>query len=254
MSAPAAAQPPAETRAQRNGSASEAATTPEPPKLRRRPMLIALSVLLTALGALLGAWLLTGLSGTESYIAVREDVPRGAQIQADDLVRTQLRTDSAVRPLLWDEQRAVIGRYASKDLAAGSVVTRDSVAAQVVPVAGQSIVGLALEPGQVQVTDLKVGDQVRMILLEEQDIGSSGQPEEVSGTVTRVGSTQDGSTRLVDVSIQATSAATVAPYAANRQIALVLDSSQDSSGTTPSAGTSPTTGTSPSGSATTPSS
>lgn len=148
MSVPPPDSPPAAT-AQDGQQPADGQGVPEPPKLRRRPMLIALSVLLTALGALLGAWVLTGLSGTESYIAVREDVERGQQIEASDLVQTQLRTDSAVQPVPWDLRRSVIDGYAAVDLSAGGLVTPDSVTSQYEPAEGQSVVSLALEPGQV---------------------------------------------------------------------------------------------------------
>ena len=95
MPAPTAEPPPAEQATRRNrngdGNTAEGAAAPEPPKLRRRPMLIAVSVLLTALGALLGAFLLSTLSGTDDYVAVRADIERGDVIKETDLVRTQLR-------------------------------------------------------------------------------------------------------------------------------------------------------------------
>ena len=137
MTAPTAEPPPAEQATRRNrngdGNTAEGAAAPEPPKLRRRPMLIAVSVLLTALGALLGAFLLSTLSGTDDYVAVRADIERGDVIKETDLVRTQLRRDNSISPLSWDEQRSLIGMYANVDMAKGSLVTRESVSAEIAP-------------------------------------------------------------------------------------------------------------------------
>lgn len=257
MSAPAAEQPPAATSRRFRGSKAAPTTTEptgmaEPPKLRRRPLLVALSVLLTALGALLGAWVLTALSGSQAYIAVRQDVQRGEVIEADDLVRTQLSKDAAVTPLRWDQQRLVVGQRAAVDMAAGSVVTKRSVSPGLIPGAGDSVVGLALDPGQVQASELKAGDPVRVVLLTDstEATGATGQQsaaETTPGSIAAITTSADGTARLVDVIVSNDSAATVAQFAARRQVSLVLDSREQGEASTgglpsPTAGSGASTG------------
>lgn len=235
-------QPPAQTRRRRGDKARQPETAPqgtapadgmpEPPKLRRRPMLVALSILLTALGALLGAWLLTGLSGTSSYIAVAKDVERGQVIEEGDLIRTQLSADEAIDPVSWEQRRVVVGERAAYDMAAGSILTRNGITGEAVPPAGETIVGLALEAGQVPITDLKNGDAVRVIVLSDDSTGATPQQaaQSIGGTVSSVTTSPDGATRLVDVRVATGSAQTVSAYSARRQVALVLDSSDSGEG------------------------
>lgn len=226
MTAPTAEQPPEKTSRRSRNEPVDDGATPEPPKLRRRPMLIAVSVLLTAIGALLGAWLLTGLSGTESYIAVRDDIERGDQIQESDLVRTQLRTDSAVKPLLWDEQRTAVGQYAAVDMAAGSLVTRDSVKADNVPPSGQTTVGLSLVPGQTVSGELPTGSPVAVVIVPpNSDVGTQGQS--YSGTIAREEMSSDGTTKLVDVIVPDQHSAAIAAAGSRQEVSVVLRSTAD---------------------------
>lgn len=245
MSAPPPEQPPTASRRRRGGKGEKAHDpqrppeeqaghgVAEPPKLRRRPMLIALSVLLTALGALLGALLLQGISGTDSYIAVKEDITRGQVIEANDLQRTQLSTDAAVRPLGWDQQRLVIGKPAAFDMAAGSVVTRDSVDGELIPAEGHSTVGLALDPGQAPTSELSPGDPVRVVILGEDSTGTGGAGganDDVPGRVISSTTSADGSVRHIDVMVVSGQATKVSAAAARRQVALVADSRANGTG------------------------
>lgn len=246
MTAPTAETPAEATSRRSSSGASEELAAPEPPKLRRRPMLIALSVLLTALGALLGAWLLTSLSGTKSYIAVGANVERGEIIKETDLVRTQLRTDQAIAPLNWSQQPSVVGMYAATDMAKGSLVTRDSVAAEVLPTDGQSLVGLSLVPGQTVAGDLRYGQLVRVVIVPASVDTAGAKPTDFVGTVAGSRMSEDGSTKLVDVMVSKDNAPSISAAASRQEVSLVLDpkssESDDAAGLTPS----PSSSTSPS--------
>lgn len=226
MTAPTAEPPPDEqtSRPKRKGKGKSAPTpgaAPEPPKLRRRPMLVAVSVLLTALGALLGAFLLSSLSGTDDYIAVSSGIERGERITAQDLSRTQLRKDTNITPIRWDQRGAVIGTYATNDMAEGSIVTQDSIAAEISPKEGDSIVGLALTPGQGVSGELRVGQSVQVVLVPA-SAELSSQPEKVPGEVSAVKLSDDGSTKLVDVQVDSGNAPKVAASAARQEASLVV--------------------------------
>jgi len=189
-------------------------------------MLIAVSVLLTAIGALLGAWLLTGLSGTESYIAVRDDIQRGDQIKESDLVRTQLRADAAITPLRWEEQRIAVGQYAANDMAAGSLVTRDSVKRENLPPEGMEAVGLSLVPGQTVSGDIKTGAPVKVVIVPPSaDIGT--KPEAFDGTIASAKMSSDGTTKLVDVYVDSANADATTAAASRQEVTVVLKSTED---------------------------
>ena len=64
-----------------------------PPRTQRRPLLIALCVLLVAIGSLGAAYLVTAVGNTTGVVAVRTDVARGAVIQRDDLVEARINPD-----------------------------------------------------------------------------------------------------------------------------------------------------------------
>lgn len=232
MTAPTA-EPPVEpaTRRGRSGN-GDVSSVPEPPKLRRRPMLIALSILLTALGALLGAWLLTSLSGTDSYVAVRADIERGQVIKETDLVRAELSSDPALDPVAWDQQGLIVGKYATYDMAKGSIVTRQSVAASISPQDGMTLVGLALVPGQTVTGELRTGQDVRVVLVPA-STDSSTRPPSYQGKVAGSRMSEDGSTKLVDVMVLNGIAPEVASAASRQEVSLVLDSAKAGNGDTP---------------------
>lgn len=234
MTAPTAESPAEATSRRSRSGGSEELAAPEPPKLRRRPMLIALSVLLTALGALLGAWLLTSLSGTKSYIAVGADIERGSVIKETDLVRTQLRTDQAIAPLNWSQQPSVVGMHATTDMAKGSLVTRDSVAAQELSTDGQSVVGLSLVPGQTVSGELRYGQPVRVVVVPASADTASAKPVEFKGHVAGWRMSEDGSTKLVDVMVAKDDAPPISAAASRQEVSLVVDpKSSESSGAIP---------------------
>lgn len=229
MTAGSAEQPSEKTSRRPRPENGDDGTAPEPPKLRRRPMLIAVSVLLTAIGALLGAWLLTGLSGTESYIAVRDDIERGDKIQESDLVRTQLKADNAIAPLRWEEQRLAVGQYAAVDMASGSLVTRESVKAENAPKAGYTSVGLSLVPGQTVSGDLRTGSPVWVVLVPaNSDVGT--EPTKFAGSVARESMSSDGTTKLVDVMVKEDNAAAVAAAGSRQEVSVVLRSTEEGDG------------------------
>lgn len=235
MTAATTEPPPADKASRRDRKAVDraaaAGTAPEPPKLRRRPLLVALSVLLTAIGALLGAFLLTTLSGTDAYVGVRTDIERGSRITANDLVRVQMSDDPNLNPVPWDQQSVLIDMYATQDMAKGTVVTRDAVANEIAPVGGNSIVGLALTPGQGVSGDLRVGQRVTAVVVPA-SAELTGKPTEYLGTVASIKLSDDGQTKLVDVQVASADAAPLSAAAARQEVSLFVRSQESANGDT----------------------
>ena len=196
-----------------------------PPKLRRRPALIAASVAAICLGALASLWAYTSSSNAHEVLAVRNTIQRGSVISADDLMVVRIGVDPALKALPADQSSAVVGKWAALDLAAGGVVTADQVTSTNTPPKGDSIVGISLTAAMLPANQLRVGDAVRVVSTP----GPSGDvtttsPAPIDATVTGVSTDQTNNNTLVNVQVPYADAAKVAALAATGKVALVLDS------------------------------
>ena len=107
-----------------------------PPKLRRRPILVAASIAAVCVGGLLGAFAWTATSNTHSVVAVRAAVERGAVIGREDLMTVQVGLDPALTPVPAAQVETLVGQRAAVDMAAGTLVTREQVTTAVLPPPG----------------------------------------------------------------------------------------------------------------------
>ena len=198
-----------------------------PVRVRRRPVLIVVSVASLLLGAFGGVWLWTSATSRVEVIATRTTIERGTVITAADLVTVRMGVDPAVQTVPAADAATVVGKRAALDIAAGGLVTRASITDAVVPPKGFTVVGLALGRGLLPATPLKVGDAVRIV--QTPGAAASGQP--VSGPVATIGATvvsvsksTDNQAALVDVLVAQDAAADLAARASAGKVALVLDS------------------------------
>src|SRR5674476_1207960 len=156
-----------------------------PPRLRRRPALVAASVASVCLGALLAVWAYTGASTSQSVLAVRTTVHRGELITRADLRRHQIGVDPALKPLPASAADTVVGKRAAMDLAAGGLVTQEDVTSAVVPAKGMSLVGVSLLPAMMPAAQLQSGDQVRIVGTPgaQGDLATGTSPTSIGATV-----------------------------------------------------------------------
>ena len=110
---------------------------------------------------------------------------------------------------------------------AGGVVTAEQVSDQLIPPAGQSVVGISLSPGLLPVDLLQVGAPVRVVSTP----GDGGQqdtttPETTSATVVGISTDSVSGNTLVNVELPAADAPRVAAAAATGKVALVADSQE----------------------------
>jgi len=197
-----------------------------PPRLRRRPALVAASVAAICLGALLAVWAYTGASTSQDVLAVRTTVHRGELITRDDLMTAQIGVDPALKPLPASAADSLVGKRAAMDLAAGGLVTREDVTSAVVPAKGMSLVGVSLPPALMPAAQLQSGDQVRIVATPgaQGDVATGTSPTSIGATVVGVRGVGDSGQIVVDVSVPYDQAAELAARAATGKIALVLDS------------------------------
>ena len=195
------------------------------PKLRRRPALIAASVAAICLGGLLAAFAWTTTSSTQSVLAMRVAVERGAVIGPDDVMTVQVSTDPALRPVPASEASTVVGQRAATDIAAGTLVTLEQVSDTVLPAVGMSIVGVGLPASQMPGEPLLVGDRVRVVATPGQSGEvTAGEQVTIAATVVGVRVNNENGQNVVSVQVPEQDAAELAARAATGNVALVLDS------------------------------
>lgn len=196
-----------------------------PPKLRRRPVLIAASVAAISLGALASMWAYQSTSDAQSVLAVRQTIERGDVITADDLMTVNISVDPALKPLSADQASSVVGKHAALDMSAGGVVTQDQVTEQALPANGSSVVGIALTPGMLPANQIRVGDKVRVVVTPgQQGEMPTGQPDSIEAVVVGVAKDETTGNAIVNVQVPNNEGPMLAARAATGKVALVLDS------------------------------
>lgn len=196
-----------------------------PPKLRRRPALLAGAIAAICLGALLGAWAWTSTTNTKEVLVARDTIPRGAIIEAKDLERVRINADPALNPVAASSYDDIVGQRAALDIAAGSLLTDTSTSEELLPPEGMSVVGVALTPAQVPGLPLQSGDRVRVVTTPgEGQQAASGAPGFSEAEV--IGSHVDDATGelIVDLLVPHVDATVLAARVATGNVALVLDS------------------------------
>lgn len=207
------------------GSAPAAVSLAPPPKLRRRPALMAGGIVAICLGALIAGWAWTATTNTQEALVARNSIERGTVIEADDLARVRISADPALKPLPASQYDNVVGQRAALDIAAGGLLTAEATTSAVVPASGMSVVGVALTPAQAPGLALRTGDQVRVVATPAQgERPTSVTPQFSEAEV--VGVRQDNETGqlVVDLLVPHAEATVLAARVVTGNVALVLDS------------------------------
>lgn len=197
------------------------------PKLRRRPVLAAASVLAIAVGAIVAGWLWTSTSGASPVAAMRASVARGEVIDRADLMTVQVGLDPALDVLSPEQALQLVGQRAGVDLPAGSLVTAAALEAAVVPAAGRSVVGVAAGPEALPGEPLLVGDRVQVVVAGTGAAAAGSEPWSVPAVVVgvRPSGAPGQATQIVSVDVAAGSAVELAGrLAAGGPVQLVLES------------------------------
>lgn len=193
------------------------------PRVRRRPLFLVSAVGAVLVGALGSAWLWFSMSTATEVVAVQAAVQRGEVVEREDLILVRVTLDPALDAVPAARIDEMVGRRAVVDLAAGGLLVAGSVSDQVVPRAGEAMVGVGLAPAMLPAEPLLAGDRVLIV----ETPGSQGEvttaPVVMEAVVSRVTVLDTGLT-LVDVLTGEERAAELAARAATGRVALVLSS------------------------------
>jgi hypothetical protein len=231
MRAPSLGKKPAPPVGQINGSDRPVGPLIPVQKLRqpgrsRRPLMLALMVLLMVVSALAVWFFVQKSTERVAVVGVADDVAWGQEIQASDLVAVEMVPDPALNPVSWDQRSTLVGQLAATDLQAGMLLTARSVTDVQVPPPGKALVGVLVKSGQVPVTPLSPQDQVLLVPADQQAAppvaGAAGAAAPVEAEVYAVGVTDANGTRTVDVLVPQAAAAQTAAAAAAGRLAIVL--------------------------------
>lgn len=198
----------------------------QPARRPRSVPMIAVGVLCSFAGALIFGLIYLGSGDRQQVLAVANSVPPGAVIRQTDLTVVQVSSDGLLRPIPVEQRSSIVGQRATVALAAGSLLTADQVGAAPDVPAGQSVVGLALAPGQFPAT-LSPGDRVMVVTSPTTAAGAAGA-EGAAFTVPEASvydiateSDPSGAT-MVSVLVPLTDSSAVSAAAADGRVSLVL--------------------------------
>lgn len=191
------------------------------PKSRVPEMLV--GTFLVALFALAGAWFYSTSTQSTSYLAIRQDVQRGAVITNEDLSVFQITTDA---PLVGTSNLAlssVVGKVALVDMKVGTLITENHLADKAQIPRGQGIVGLDLAPGEFPTFSLRPGDRVRVVIMPAGSASLSSEDISVVGDDVEVVevATGNGRERFISLSLSAELADLVAAADSQDRVRLV---------------------------------
>ena len=193
-----------------------------PPKRRRSPATTLAGIAIVLLAGLLGVLAYRSVGNGHDVVAARSTIHRGEIIGREDLITVRIGVDPALKPLAAGQMSMAVGKRAALDIAAGSMVTADSISAQLVPAAGASLIGVQLTSAQMPSGDLRAGDRVRLVHVPEKNQANTPTAP-VTANVVSVAASTRGDARVVDVEIPQADAPTWAALAAQVRVVLVLE-------------------------------
>lgn len=218
-----------EKTSKRARNAEKPATRPaavgQPTKSRRRVWMIALGITIVLIGALMTWYVTTTTSRTVSVLTTSDNVQRGEAITQSDLTTITIAGGQNVDAIPASEAADIVGRVASVDLPAGSLLTSGNTLDTLPVPEGTSIVGIALNSSQLPSYRLVAGDAVRLVDTPvAQGEPPTSDPQTFNATVFTTTYDEATQTWIVDVVVPEREAASIAARAATLRVSIILDS------------------------------
>ncbi len=190
-------------------------------RARRSPRLVALGVLLAALGGLGGATVLTTSTHTQSVLVMTRPVARGDLITAGDLGVVTIGAAPGVRTVPSSDLTQLVGRTARVDLPQGSLPGPDAAGDPLVPSAYAQI-GLRLEAGRLPMAQLPPGTAIELVPVSPTVGDAAPDIDPVRAVVVQPArATDTGAAMVLDVAVPADKAVLVAQLGARGEVAVV---------------------------------
>jgi hypothetical protein len=169
---------------------------------QRRWSLALLAVLVTVASALGFVVLWMNAGGREPVLALRRNVTAGQTIEDADLQVVRVATDPGIDPIASSARDDVVGRPASADLLAGTMLVPEAVGTPSGLEAGQAVIAVPVSPEELP-ANLEGGD--RVVLLRSSTTAPTGQAPMAEtigdGTVIAIQRDDDGGS-TVPVSVR----------------------------------------------------
>ena len=124
---------------------------------------IALAIMLVALGMALSAIALVSATRTSSFLAMKNDVPIGQKITADDLTTVQLSGGAGLSAVAASDLNKVIGQYSKTNLIHGTLLSMDELSSTSVVVGNAAQIGIAVKGSNMPARTLQPGDKILLI-------------------------------------------------------------------------------------------
>lgn len=180
---------------------------------RVRAQWLVLAAALTVLAGLLVAWALAGAADRVDVVAVARPVAAGTVIELDDLTIAQVAFDGAVQGLVpATSMDALVGRMATVDLSAGSLLTAGMWADATGLSAGERTVGAVLDAGRFPI-GLAQGSAALAVAID-------GEPSGVTVRVVDATTTDAGELR-VTLAVPDADASRIAQLAATDRLVVI---------------------------------
>lgn len=164
----------------------------------------------------------------QAMLVLARPVDRGTVLSAADVRVAYVSSDDPIAHLARSQSSRLVGHPARADMAAGTVLTDRSVGTAPSLGAGQAVVGLSLEPGQIPLASLVPGDTVDVVAAGPAaavatDPAATPAPTIASGAlVYAVGPLSAQGHRVVSVALPQAEADAVAAVAERGAVRLVL--------------------------------
>jgi hypothetical protein len=176
--------------------------------------------------ALGGAVLFSNAGDKVSVLALGSDVAKGQVVQRDDLRSVSVAGVAGTVPVT--DIDAVVGKTAAVDLVEGQLVTDRMVTSDPVPGAGQTVVGLSLDPTRAPSAGLSPGDVVDVIAVPSGNAESNDKELDRPAVLTAgaavyaaQGSGTSGGQLLLTIIVDSGDAEQIAAYSSAGRVAVV---------------------------------
>jgi hypothetical protein len=201
-----------------------AAVTPDPVRLRRRPILVTVGILLTVTASATAGWAVLHAQDTVRVLAVARPVSAGHQITSRDLTVLDLAANSTSSVLAAGDAKQAVGRYATVSLLPGQLLLRESLSDEVLPAAGSALVAVTVPSSRMPAVALEAGDRVLVVSTpaDQEDPPHADVPDSLVALVVSTQPLPDTDQIVVTVQIEQARAALLAARAATGRIAIAV--------------------------------